>query len=348
MKVCFGVDIGGTSIKFGMFDLTGLLMEKWEIKTPLGNGRILLKGIALNIMEKAQQNGIVLENIVGVGVGIPGPVQPDGYVEACVNLGIGDLSVSQDLSNLLAGIPVYTANDANTAALGEMWQGAGKGHKNLMMVTLGTGVGGGIVIDGHTVTGKRGIAGEIGHIVVNSDEPCKCNCGGQGCLDQIASATGLVNQMKRFKEATTSLDSPWRDIEEITAKAILDAAQLHDPLALATVEYCMEFLGRTMAAIGQIIDPDVFVIGGGVSKAGDFLLTIIKRYYEQYSTFSKVYADVVLAQLGNDAGIYGATKMVFDSTLAQGGGKSESNFSERLCGASERVFQGGSRDAANS
>lgn len=314
MKVCFGVDVGGTSIKFGMFDLGGVLLEKWETKTPIGDGEILLKEIARNIMEAAKEGEIALADITGIGVGIPGPVRADGYVEASVNLDIRNLSVSKDLSKLLGGTPVYTANDANTAALGEMWQGGGKGYKNLVLITLGTGVGSGIVIDGKVVTGKRGVAGEIGHIMVNPDEPEMCNCGGQGCLDQIASATGLVNNMNRLINTTKPLaDSRWHEKEEITAKDILDAAKRQDPLASATVEYCMEFLGHTIATIGQIMDPDAFIIGGGVSKAGDFLLEIIERYYEKHSVFSQERVDIVLAQLGNDAGIYGAAKMVLDN-----------------------------------
>ncbi|NMA61809.1 MAG: ROK family glucokinase [Firmicutes bacterium] len=313
MNVCFGVDVGGTSIKFGMFDSTGLLINKWEMKTPVGDGKILLECIARNIIEEADQSNITYSNIIGIGVGIPGSVKADGYVEACVNLGVRDLYVSKNLSKLLGGVPVFVANDANTAALGEMWQGGGQGYNSLVLITLGTGVGSGIVIDGKVLIGRRGIAGEIGHIMVNPDEPEMCNCGGQGCLDQIASATGLVTNMHRLIDSTKCLEnSIWHNKEEITAKDILDAARLQDPLASTTVEYCMEFLGRTIATIGQIVDPDAFIIGGGLSKAGDFLLEIIERYYRKYSTFSRERVEIVLAQLGNDAGIYGAAKMALD------------------------------------
>lgn len=315
MGVYFGVDVGGTNTKFGLFNSTGELVKKWETKTRLGgdNGALFL-AIARMIQAEAQNNNIPLSQILGVGIGVPGPVKDDGYVGACVNLKLGNLNVSQVLSEALGGILVATTNDANAAALGEMWRGSGKGHENLVMVTLGTGVGSGVVVHGSIVNGKRGVAGEIGHIIVNPDETEFCNCGGKGCLDQTASATGVVRNTKRLlAKDPQGKNSVLFHKPKFSAKDVVDAAKAGDEMALRGLKYCMEFLGKTLADIGQIMDPDAFVIGGGLSNAGDFLLDIIRYYYEKHSIFAKEKVDLILAQLGNDAGIYGAAKMILDA-----------------------------------
>lgn len=307
----FGVDIGGTTVKMGLFKTTGELLDKWEIPTRKDNGgEQILPDVAAAIDAKLQEKRIDKDTVQGVGVGVPGPVTPEGVVRKCVNLGWDVFNVEEKLSNL-CNLPVKAGNDANVAALGEMWQGAGKGAKNVVMVTLGTGVGGGVIVDGKIVAGSTGAGGEIGHIPVNDEETDVCGCGKKGCLEQYASATGVVTMTKR-KLAASDMASTLRDIAEVTAKDVFDAAKAGDELAEEVADHCMMYLARAMSYISQVVDPEVFVIGGGVSKAGQYLLDLIKKYYDPMITLTKEKAKLALATLGNDAGIYGAAKMVID------------------------------------
>lgn len=309
MNVGFGVDLGGTSIKFGMFSSNGDLLEKWEIPTRLGE--LVFEDMAQEIRKKTEEHNLQLSDLIGVGIGVPGPVKENGYVEVCVNLDLRHINFSRRLSELLDGIKVVATNDANAAALGENWHGGGQNYQSLMLVTLGTGVGAGIAMNGSIVNGARGVAGEIGHIVVDREEKEYCNCGGQGCLEQVASATGVVRHAKRFLQKDQNANkSKLNDISDLTARDVIDAAKTGDELALRILNHCMEFLGKALADLGQVIDPEVFVIGGGLSNAGQFLLDIIMKHYRAYSVFSKERADIVLAQLGNDAGIQGAAKLI--------------------------------------
>lgn len=307
MDLYIGVDVGGTDIKLGMFDSTGRLLEDWKIKTRLGEG--LIKDIAEEITRKVGGN-----HLRGVGLGIPGPVREDGFVEACVNLDLRNVNFQRELSKFLGDIPIAATNDANAAALGEMWQGAGQGYKDLVMVTLGTGVGGGLVFNGKVINGLRGVGGEIGHIAVNPDETEQCNCGGKGHLEQYSSATGVVRHAKKaLAESPKAQESSLSQISDLTAKDVVDAAKAGDALALETLEYCMEVLGKTLADISQIMDPQLFVIGGGLANAGSFLIDMIEKYFVKHSVFSKAEAKIVHAHLGNSAGIYGAARLIIDS-----------------------------------
>lgn len=311
MNFCIGVDVGGTDIKFGLFDANGTLLEQWKKKTQIGEG--LIKDIAEEVTNKVGNN-----KLLGVGLGVPGPVQDDGFVSACVNLGLRNINFQTELSKFLGDVPIAATNDANAAALGEMWRGAGQGYKNLVMVTLGTGVGGGLVLNGKVLNGLRGVAGEIGHITVNPEEPELCNCGGRGCLEQYSSATGVVTQMKRaLAKAQNPEECSLYGREDFTAKDVVDAAKDGDALALETVEYCMEILGKTLTDISQIIDPELYVIGGGLSNAGDFLIDMIAKYYAKHSVFAKAEAEIAQAHLGNNAGIYGAAKLILDSEVRE-------------------------------
>lgn len=261
----FGIDIGGTTIKMGLFKVDGSLIEKWEVDTRREeNGKYILIDIAKEINDKLEEKGIQKNDVVGVGLGVPGPVGSDGTVLKCVNLGWGIFNVEETLSELI-DLPVKAGNDANVAALGEMWQGGGKGYKNVVMVTLGTGVGGGIIIDGNIISGTNGAVGEIGHIKVVKNETETCGCGKKGCLEQYASATGIVKEAKKLlnsKERPSLL----RNYSEITAKLIFDAAKEGDELANILVEDLGEKLGGTLASVSCVCDPEVFVIGGGVSR----------------------------------------------------------------------------------
>ncbi|MCI5936202.1 MAG: ROK family glucokinase [Lachnospiraceae bacterium] len=305
----FGVDIGGTTVKMGLFKTTGELLDKWEIPTRKDNGgEQILPDVAAAIDAKLQEKGIDKDTVQGVGVGVPGPVTPEGVVRKCVNLGWDVFNVEEKLSNL-CNLPVKAGNDANVAALGEMWQGAGKGAKNVVMVTLGTGVGGGVIVDGKIVAGSTGAGGEIGHIPVNDEETDVCGCGKKGCLEQYASATGVVTMTKR-KLAASDTPSTLRDIAEVTAKDVFDAAKAGDALALEVIEDFGKILGRTLAMIACVSNPEVIVIGGGVSKAGEMITDVVSKYFVPYTFHACRETQFKIAQLGNDAGIYGCVQMV--------------------------------------
>lgn len=309
-KKCIGIDVGGTSVKIGLFETSGELLDKWEVKTRKEEqGKFILEDAAASIKEKLAAKGIAMTDIAGAGVGIPGPILPNGYVEVCVNLGWRERNPVEELKALL-GVPVRGGNDANVAALGEMWQGGGKGYTDIVMVTLGTGVGGGVIIDEKIIAGKHGLAGEIGHIHIRDDETERCNCGGVGCVEQIASATGIAREARR-KMAAGSKPSAMREFgDDVTAKDVLDAAKAGDELALEVMEIVGHYLGLTLAQVALTVDPEIFVIGGGVSKAGRYLLDLVERHYAKFMVISDNRGVIGLAKLGNDAGIYGAARLV--------------------------------------
>lgn len=309
---CIGIDVGGTTVKVGLFETDGTLLEKWEVKTRREeNGKYILPDVAESIRGKLAELGLDLKkDIAGAGLGVPGPVLPDGSVEVCVNLGWHNVNPQQELGGLLEGIPVKSGNDANVAALGEMWQGGGKGYSDIIMITLGTGVGGGVILNQKILDGRHGLGGEIGHIHVRDDEWEHCNCGGVGCLEQIASATGIAREARR-KMAADDRDSALRRFgDDVTAKDVLDAAKAGDALADEVVEVVARYLGLALGQAALIVDPEIFVIGGGVSKAGQFLVDRIFKYYDFFTPISQNKAKIGLATLGNDAGIYGAARLI--------------------------------------
>ena len=310
-KYGFGVDVGGTTIKMGFFETSGKLIDKWEIKTDISNGgENILSDIAKAIDNKLAQEGISKNDVQGVGVGVPGPVNSKGIVLKCVNLGWGVFNVEEELASL-TGLKVKAGNDANVAALGEMWQGAGKGSEDMVMVTLGTGVGGGIIVDGKVIAGANGAGGEIGHITVNNDEIEACNCGQYGCLEQYTSATGIVRMAKR-KLAKTDEETSLRAVEELSAKTIFDEAKKGDKIAGELVEELGKILGGTLSNIAAVTNPEVIVIGGGVSKAGQILIDTIHKHFTESVFHACKDTRFVLAGLGNDAGMYGCVKMLLD------------------------------------
>ena len=312
-KKCIGVDVGGTTVKIGIFETDGTLLEKWEVPTRKeDDGKYILQDVAASIKKVLAEKQIDMGDVVGAGMGVPGPIMPDGYVEVCVNLGWRDMKPQKELSELLDGIPVKSGNDANVAALGEMWRGGGMGYSDIVMVTLGTGVGGGVIFDEKIICGKHGLAGEIGHFHVRSEETEYCNCGGKGCVEQVASATGIAREATRVMAASDAPSSMRKYGDKIDAKNVLDEAKAGDAMALEVVETVGSYLGLMMAQIAMTVDPEMFVIGGGVSKAGQFLIDIIEKYFEYYTPISKNKGKVGLAKLGNDAGIYGAARLVLD------------------------------------
>lgn len=307
--VCFGIDIGGTAVKVGMVNKEGTLLHKWDFSTrKTGDGKDILKDSAQFIKNKMKELKLSKDHVLGVGVGIPGPVKDNGEVLMLANLGLANFNIEEEMKSLL-GLKVKAGNDANVAALGELWMGGGKGYRNLVLATLGTGVGGGIIINGTVLAGSNGAAGEIGHIFVNENETNICGCGKKGCLEQYASATGIVRLAKNIMSETTD-PSTMRSYPELSAKAVFDCAKAGDSLALEAVEKSCYYLGVAFAHVAQIIDPEVFVIGGGVSKAGDIITETTKKYYNSKVIDALKNKEFKLATLGNDAGIYGAAKLI--------------------------------------
>lgn len=307
----FGVDVGGTTVKLGLFDINGNVMDKWEIPTRTeNNGKNILPDIAASVQNKMAEKSIAKEDVSGVGIGAPGPVDGEGVIHKAVNLGWSEMNLKKELTALLGGMHVEGGNDANVAALGEMWKGGGQGHKDLVAVTLGTGVGGGIIINGRVVNGSNGSGGEIGHIHVEDNETEPCGCGNFGCLEEYASATGITRLANRKLKASDK-DSVLRQ-GEVTAKSVFDAVKAGDELAIEVAEQFGEYLGKGLAVIAGVVNPEVFVIGGGVSKAGEVLFEYIRPAFDRTVFHGCRDTKFVLATLGNDAGIYGAAKLVLD------------------------------------
>ena len=305
----FGIDVGGTTVKMGLFQNDGTVVDKWEIPTRTENGgEKVLPDIADAILGKMAEKDIDRKDVAGVGVGVPGPVDGQGIVHRAVNLGWGVFNMEETLSGLLDGMVVKGGNDANVAALGEMWKGGGQGYSNLVAVTLGTGVGGGIIIDGKILTGATGAGGEIGHIHIQDGETDQCGCGNYGCLEEYASATGVVRLAGRTL-AASDMDSVLR-AGEVSAKTVFDAVKAGDALAISVAEQFGEYLGKGLAAIAGVVNPEIYVIGGGVSKAGEVLFQYIQPAYQKYVFHGRKDAKVALATLGSDAGIFGAAKLL--------------------------------------
>lgn len=309
-RYCFGVDVGGTSVKIGLFDTEGEILDQWEIPTRTENeGEHILPDIAASLQEKMQGDNIDSSEVIGVGIGVPGPVDSMGTVYKAVNLGWNVFNIKNVMQGLL-NIPVEAGNDANVAALGEMWKGGGRGHNSLVAVTLGTGVGGGVIVDGKILSGSTGAGGEIGHMHVEDKEETACNCGNKGCLEQYASATGVVRLAKR-KLAQSEEPSILRE-GNITAKAVFDAVKAGDAVACEVAEEFGSYLGKALANVSAVVNPEIFVIGGGVSKAGTVILDYIQKYYGPNAFQGSTNTLFALATLGNNAGIYGAAKLVLN------------------------------------
>ena len=311
-KYIYGIDIGGTTVKMGLFDEKGDMLEKWEIVTRKeNNGENILPDIVKSIKEKNTEKSIETDDILGIGMGVPGPITEDGRVLKCANLGWGIFSVADEMSKLTGVEKVKVGNDANVAALGEQWRGGGRGFDNIVMVTLGTGVGGGIIMDGKILTGENGAAGEIGHITVNPKETLTCGCGCKGCLEQYSSATGVIRMAKERLEASDK-PSELRKFaaDEIGGKEVFDAYKAGDELAAEAVNEFAIYLGMGLGNVASVVDTQAFVIGGGLSKNGPVVIDIVKEQYKKNVMFALKNTEFRLAELGNDAGIYGAARMV--------------------------------------
>lgn len=308
-KYAFGVDVGGTTVKLGLFDKEGNILDKWEIPTNKANkGEAILPDIAKSILAKMDEKGIKEEDLAGIGLGAPGAVDDNGtLVGGAVNIGWEPFNIP-DAIHAYINVPVKAANDANAAAFGEMWQGGGKGYNNMVAVTLGTGVGGGIIINGRLLSGATGAGGEIGHIHMNDNETEECGCKNKGCLEQYASATGIV-RLARRRLAEDDKPSVLRG-EELSAKAVFDAVKAGDEVAIEIANRFGEYLGKGLAIVAGVVNPEIFVIGGGVSKAGDILLSFVEPVFQKYAFQQCRGAKFALAKLGNDAGIFGAAGLI--------------------------------------
>lgn len=317
MEYCFGVDIGGTTVKIGLFSRKDGLLEKWEIPTKKSTEPIsMLQDINLEMEKCLNRRGLEKENLAGVGMVAPGPVTEDGCLRGTVNIGWGDVFLGKEGEKFLGISPVLLGNDARVAALGEYAFGAGQDVNSLLMVTLGTGVGGGIILNGKILTGVSGTAGEIGHMTMNPYEMEHCNCGKRGCLEQYASAEGMV-RVARKALMNKGKPSVLRDMDVLTAKLLWDTAKSGDELALSITEYVARILGMAIANACYIVDPEMVVLGGGVSQAGEFLLDMVQKAYAENVFPHCRDKKFALARLRNDAGIYGAAAMVFEKRIRQ-------------------------------
>ena len=307
-KYCFGVDVGGTTVKIGLFTVEGELLDKWEIKTRReNNSEYVLPDIAASVKEKMNERGIAHDEVEGIGFGVPGPVSADGVSINPANLDWRNKPIAKELSEL-TGFPCKGGNDVNTAGRGEMWKGAAAGYKDAVVITLGTGVGAAVICDGRIIVGARGAGGEVGHIHVDDEIQTPCGCGAVGCMEQFGSATGVVRMAKELLEESDR-PSLLRG-QEISAKAVFDAVKEGDELAKEVAEKFGKYIGMALAANAAVTDPEIFIIGGGVSKAGPIILDYIQKYYVKYVWPGCRDIKFALAQLGNDAGIYGAASYV--------------------------------------
>ena len=311
MEFGFGVDLGGTTVKIACFDKNGNMQDKWEIPTNTeNNGRQILPDIADAVLRYCEKHSVT--EVLGLGIGVPGPVTDDGVVHGCVNLGWGEVEICRQLQKL-TGFRVVAGNDATVAALGECWKGGGRGYQNMVMVTLGTGVGGGIVVNGKAIRGSHGAGGEIGHMRLNREETETCGCGKRGCVEQYCSATGIVRLAKQ-RLAAANAASVLRG-REFACKDVFEAAGNGDDLAAEVLEQVYAYLGEFLANICCVLDPEAVVLGGGVSKAGQPLLEGVRRHFEKYCFHACRDTRFALATLGNDAGVYGAYKLLLDKYM---------------------------------
>ena len=309
MKYGFGVDVGGTTVKLGLFDETGVLLERRELPTRTENGgEAILPDIAAAIEDVLHARDIGKDDVTGVGIGVPGPVSDDGLVNRCVNLNWGVFNLHEALGRL-TGLRVKAGNDANCAALGEFWKGGGMGCRSAIFITLGTGIGGGVIVDGRLLGGAHGVGGEIGHITVSAPDKAPCTCGKRGCVEQYASANGIVRVTKE-RLAAGDTPSVLREKSPLTCKDVFDAAKRGDAFAVDTLELVFDYLGEALASACCVADPERVILGGGVSKAGDYLLEGVERHFKLHMFHACKGTEFSLATLGNDAGMYGAFRLL--------------------------------------
>ncbi|MGU7991662.1 ROK family glucokinase [Streptococcus suis] len=315
-KKIIGIDLGGTSVKLAILTTEGEVQEKWSIKTNiLDDGSHIVPDIIDSIKQRFDTHGLTKDDFLGVGMGSPGVVDSEaGTVIGAYNLNWKTLQLVKDQFEAALGLPFFIDNDANVAALGEQWVGAGNNNPNVVFMTLGTGVGGGVIAAGNLIRGVKGAGGELGHITVDFDEPFACTCGKKGCLETVASATGIVNLSRRYADqyaGDAKLKQMIDDGQDVTAKDVFDLAKEGDDLALIVYRHFSEYLGVACANIAAVLNPAYIVLGGGVSAAGEFLLDGVRKVFAENSFPQiKESTQIVLATRGNDAGVLGAASLV--------------------------------------
>ncbi|HEM3578061.1 TPA: ROK family glucokinase [Streptococcus suis] len=315
-KKIIGIDLGGTSVKLAILTTSGEIQEKWSIKTNiLDDGSHIVPDIIESILHRFETHGLTKDDFLGVGMGSPGVVDSEaGTVIGAYNLNWKTLQLVKEQFESALGLPFFIDNDANVAALGEQWVGAGNNNPNVVFMTLGTGVGGGVIAAGNLIRGVKGAGGELGHITVDFDEPFACTCGKKGCLETVASATGIVNLSRRYADqyaGDAKLKQMIDDGQDVTAKDVFDLAKEGDDLALIVYRHFSEYLGVACANIAAVLNPAYIVLGGGVSAAGDFLLDGVRKVFAENSFPQiKESTQIVLATRGNDAGVLGAASLV--------------------------------------
>ncbi|HFU4463576.1 TPA: ROK family glucokinase [Streptococcus suis] len=315
-KKIIGIDLGGTSVKLAILTTDGEIQEKWSIKTNiLDEGSHIVPDIIDSILHRFETHGLTKDDFLGVGMGSPGVVDSEaGTVIGAYNLNWKTLQLVKEQFESALGLPFFIDNDANVAALGEQWVGAGNNNPNVVFMTLGTGVGGGVIAAGNLIRGVKGAGGELGHITVDFDEPFACTCGKKGCLETVASATGIVNLSRRYADqyaGDAKLKQMIDDGQDVTAKDVFDLAKEGDDLALIVYRHFSEYLGVACANIAAVLNPAYIVLGGGVSAAGEFLLDGVRKVFAENSFPQiKESTQIVLATRGNDAGVLGAASLV--------------------------------------
>ncbi|NQP52081.1 ROK family glucokinase [Streptococcus suis] len=315
-KKIIGIDLGGTSVKLAILTTEGEIQEKWSIKTNiLDDGSHIVPDIIDSIKQRFETHGLTKDDFLGVGMGSPGVVDSEaGTVIGAYNLNWKTLQLVKDRFESALGLPFFIDNDANVAALGEQWVGAGNNNPNVVFMTLGTGVGGGVIAAGNLIRGVKGAGGELGHITVDFDEPFACTCGKKGCLETVASATGIVNLSRRYADqyaGDAKLKQMIDDGQDVTAKDVFDLAKEGDDLALIVYRHFSDYLGVACANIAAVLNPAYIVLGGGVSAAGEFLLDGVRKVFAENSFPQiKESTQIVLATRGNDAGVLGAASLV--------------------------------------
>lgn len=315
-KKIIGIDLGGTSVKLAILTTEGEIQEKWSIKTNiLDEGSHIVPDIIDSIQQRFETHGLTKDDFLGIGMGSPGVVDSEaGTVIGAYNLNWKTLQLVKEQFEAALGLPFFIDNDANVAALGEQWVGAGNNNPNVVFMTLGTGVGGGVIAAGNLIRGVKGAGGELGHITVDFDEPFACTCGKKGCLETVASATGIVNLSRRYADqyaGDAKLKQMIDDGQDVTAKDVFDLAKEGDDLALIVYRHFSEYLGVACANIAAVLNPAYIVLGGGVSAAGDFLLDGVRKVFAENSFPQiKESTQIVLATRGNDAGVLGAASLV--------------------------------------
>ncbi|HEO7450959.1 TPA: ROK family glucokinase [Streptococcus agalactiae] len=314
-KKLLGIDLGGTTIKFGILTLEGEVQEKWAIETnTLENGRHIVSDIVESLKHRLSLYGLTKDDFLGIGMGSPGAVdRTSKTVTGAFNLNWADTQEVGSVIEKEVGIPFFIDNDANVAALGERWVGAGANNPDVVFVTLGTGVGGGVIADGNLIHGVAGAGGEIGHMIVDPENGFTCTCGNKGCLETVASATGVVRvarQLAEQYEGSSAIKAAIDNGDTVTSKDIFIAAEDGDKFANSVVECVSRYLGLAAANISNILNPDSVVIGGGVSAAGEFLRSRVEKYFVTFA-FPQVKKStkIKIAELGNDAGIIGAASL---------------------------------------